>query len=170
MIFIKKSEIEDSDYHEYLFSRNELTPRIEELVSDINGYLKVEAGLSQAIVKGTLTYRLKLICSRCAEEFERIRKEYATLIISREVFEENFITEDVLKNYFEKHIIDLTQWIYDTILLSIPTKTLCKEDCKGLCPVCGTNLNLYTCNCKNEKKEIDPRWAPLLKIKEKKRR
>ena len=45
------------------------------------------------------------------------------------------------------------------LLLNLPEQVLCKEDCKGLCPECGTNLNLKDCDCGD--KDIDPRWAAL---------
>ena len=44
-------------------------------------------------------------------------------------------------------------------MLELPTKVLCKEDCKGLCPKCGKDLNLGSCDCKT--KDIDPRWQAL---------
>ncbi len=166
MIFLKKNEIVPG-YNEYTFLKKDMDIQIEELISDIDAYLDIELSLSRVIVKGNLTYRLKLQCSRCAEEFESIIKENAELIISEETMLEGFITEKELRNYTERSIIDLSQWLYDTILLSIPTKVLCYEDCKGLCPICGTNLNLYTCNCKTDNNEIDPRWQPLLKIMKK---
>lgn len=43
--------------------------------------------------------------------------------------------------------IDLIKTAYDTLALKIPIKVLCKEDCKGLCPICGSNLNIDKCNC-----------------------
>jgi uncharacterized protein len=48
--------------------------------------------------------------------------------------------------------------------LSIPLKVLCKDDCKGLCPRCGINLNDTSCSC--DTTDTDPRWAPLSKLKD----
>ncbi|MGB9809870.1 MAG: YceD family protein, partial [Caldanaerobacter sp.] len=48
------------------------------------------------------------------------------------------------------------------VILSLPMKFLCKEDCKGLCPICGTNLNYGSCSCKRE--DIDPRLEVLSKL------
>ena len=47
--------------------------------------------------------------------------------------------------------------IFNEILVNWPAKVLCKSDCKGICPKCGTNLNLATCDC--EQGELDPRMA-----------
>ena len=55
--------------------------------------------------------------------------------------------------------IELTQDVVDALLLAVPVKKLCREQCKGLCPQCGVNLNEKTCNCR--KMDIDPRWEAL---------
>ena len=57
--------------------------------------------------------------------------------------------------------IDLRPAVRETWLLSAPQFVQCSEDCKGLCPNCGTNLNESTCNCSTT--EIDPRWDALRK-------
>ena len=59
--------------------------------------------------------------------------------------------------------INLSDDIRDAVLLTIPTKQICSEDCKGLCPRCGINFNEERCSCKSE--EIDPRWEALKKLK-----
>ena len=56
---------------------------------------------------------------------------------------------------------NLDPLVTEDIFLSLPTKILCSEDCKGLCPKCGVNLNLGKCSCK---KEIDPRLAALKEL------
>lgn len=55
--------------------------------------------------------------------------------------------------------IDLADVVREQIILALPEMALCREDCRGLCDRCGTNLNLIDCNCKKD--EIDPRWAAL---------
>lgn len=55
----------------------------------------------------------------------------------------------------------------DIIRLNIPVKPLCRPDCKGLCPVCGKDLNLGECEC-SKKMQVDPRWEPLMKFTDKK--
>ncbi|HMM05124.1 MAG TPA: DUF177 domain-containing protein [Clostridiales bacterium] len=55
--------------------------------------------------------------------------------------------------------IELLPYVEQAVFLSLPMKTLCREDCRGLCPVCGTNLNEKTCSC--DKSPIDPRLAVL---------
>ena len=57
--------------------------------------------------------------------------------------------------------LDLAQLTWEDLLLFLPSKLLCRDDCKGICPQCGKNLNEGTCECK---KEIDPRFAALLDL------
>lgn len=58
---------------------------------------------------------------------------------------------DADKVYFHGPFIDLSTGIREAIILSQPINYLCKDDCLGLCPVCGINLNVKTCNCKSDK-------------------
>ena len=59
----------------------------------------------------------------------------------------------------EEGVLDLTELVRTDFLLELPTKVLCREDCQGLCPQCGKNLNFDSCQCK--KQSIDPRWEVL---------
>lgn len=58
--------------------------------------------------------------------------------------------------------LDLENFCYPDIVMSLPTKVLCKDDCRGLCPDCGKDLNTGGCNC--TKTEIDPRLAALAEL------
>lgn len=59
----------------------------------------------------------------------------------------------------ETHLVDLGEVIREYALLELPMRPLCKEDCKGLCPTCGADLNVGPCGCRND--EIDERFAAL---------
>jgi uncharacterized protein len=72
---------------------------------------------------------------------------------------ERSITPDETEiGYYEESGLSLEDVVREQVLLSLPSRTLCKEDCKGLCPRCGQNLNLATCNCNPTS---DPRWNAL---------
>ena len=60
---------------------------------------------------------------------------------------------------FFGRVIDIMPQIQESVYALIPTKVLCKEDCKGLCPNCGMNLNEGSCSCQNE--NVDPRLEAL---------
>jgi uncharacterized protein len=62
----------------------------------------------------------------------------------------------------EHHILDLTEAIRQYTVLAVPMKPLCNENCAGLCPSCGQNLNQGECGCPSP--DTDPRWANLRRI------
>lgn len=68
--------------------------------------------------------------------------------------------EDLDVSVFDGETIDVDELVREQILLALPLHALCADDCKGLCPTCGTNKNTdASCGC--EQKEIDPRWTVL---------
>ena len=71
-------------------------------------------------------------------------------------------------DYMKGFQLDIDKMVYDEILVNWPMKVLCREDCKGICKKCGTNLNVKTCDC--EKSELDPRMAAIQDIFNKFRR
>jgi uncharacterized protein len=78
--------------------------------------------------------------------------------------EEKFTTNDKANKdddliFINSDTLDITEIIENNIILTLPIKRLCKEDCKGLCHKCGTNLNFSTCHCNDD--DIDPRLAKL---------
>lgn len=98
------------------------------------------------------------ICDRCADEFERtysfdINKIVVPYLENEEDDDDCVVTEN--------NILDVDDLVYQEIILFLPHKMLCSDDCKGLCPTCGANLNREKCNCK---KEVDPRMAALLQL------
>lgn len=97
---------------------------------------------------------LGLICSRCLQPFERTFENDIS-----EQFTLDRDNKDADITFLDGDSLNVTEIITEDIILSLPMKRLCKDDCKGLCPVCGTNLNFSSCNC--SKNEIDPRLAKL---------
>ncbi|MCY6483983.1 DUF177 domain-containing protein [Clostridium aestuarii] len=103
---------------------------------------------------GKVKVTLRLVCSRCLENFD-----YPLEIEIHERFSKLDNTEDNDIIVIDDDKVDFSPIIEDNIILSLPIKKLCNSKCKGLCPVCGTNLNYSKCKC--EKDEIDPRLAKL---------
>lgn len=64
---------------------------------------------------------------------------------------------------YEGDAVNLDEIVREQILLALPTRQLCAEDCKGLCPTCGANLNAAACGCEHQ--ETDPRWSALEELK-----
>jgi uncharacterized protein len=71
--------------------------------------------------------------------------------------------EDLDFSVYEGDAIDLDELVREQILLALPTRQLCRDDCKGLCPACGADLNAQSCECPAA--ETDPRWAALKELK-----
>lgn len=65
--------------------------------------------------------------------------------------------------YYQGEGMELTDSVREQVLLAAPVKVVCSPDCKGLCPVCGKNLNESSCNC--APKIVDPRWDALKELK-----
>lgn len=101
----------------------------------------------------------KTSCDRCLKEI--VRNE-TFLVTENLVRDENHTTyEDVY--IFHGYYLDLSDVVLKNFLLNTSLKYLCSEDCKGLCPVCGADLNVSPCSCNHE--EIDPRLAVLKSFK-----
>lgn len=71
--------------------------------------------------------------------------------------------EDLNVSFFEGETIDVDELVREQVLLALPARALCGDECKGLCPVCGANKNTDSCDCAS--REIDPRWAGLKAVK-----
>ncbi|MEY8762153.1 MULTISPECIES: YceD family protein [Clostridium] len=118
---------------------------------DLKGTLSKEGDIF--ILAGKLQCLLQLTCSRCFEKFP-----YAVNIPIFEKFANNSGGDEEII-LLDGGVIDITEVLENNIILNLPIKRLCKEDCKGLCQKCGTNLNYSECHCRDD--DIDPRLAKL---------
>lgn len=115
-----------------------------------NIYRKNEVYYVELDFTGDIVFK----CNRCLEEFARkINGHLYTSIITNK---ENETDENL---FLQGDMIDLSSFIEEAITLSLPMKVLCNDKCKGLCSICGENLNVKKCNCNKEK--IDPRLEKL---------
>ena len=114
---------------------------------------------------------LEVPCSRCLEtmtvpvgtSFDLRYQPHSTNVGDRE---QEIEEDDLTTAFYQNDEIDLGQLMREQFYLALPMKPLCGEDCRGLCPICGTNLNRGTCDCKEE--SDDPRLAPLKELRSKK--
>lgn len=103
------------------------------------------------------SFTLNLSCDRCLKEFERgFSETFEHILVSHlesddELFNDYIVVEDMHLN--------LDELVVSDVMLSLPSKILCKEDCKGLCPQCGKDRNLGDCGCTELKG--DPRFDVL---------
>lgn len=124
-----------------------LPPEVKVTIQNKAGYmtLKMESELN-----------ISSHCARCNEPAGLQLTLNATKVISDEIPEEENIEYIYMD---EEKQIDITQAFGEQVVFDMPFKILCKDDCKGLCPVCGINLNKGTCDCAG--KQVDPRLAIL---------
>jgi uncharacterized protein len=118
-------------------------------------------------LRASFSGRFEQLCARCLEPVERPLEGTFDLIFRPggvdNVPGEHAITEDETEiGYYEQSGLLLEDAVREQVLLTLPGRTLCQEDCKGLCPHCGINRNLGTCEC--VEKPVDPRLAPLAGI------
>jgi uncharacterized protein len=117
---------------------------------------------------GSVRTTLEMPCSRCLEPYimpidQSFDLRYQPHAKNTGEGEREIEEDDLTTAFYENDEIDLGQLMREQFYLSLPMKPLCREDCQGLCPVCGTNLNKSTCDCKREWE--DPRFAALRKLK-----
>jgi len=103
-------------------------------------------------------------CDRCLDEFELRLDEAGRIMFSDDSDLVQSSAEEVRAFDPEAREIDITEDVRDLLLLAIPAKLLCREDCKGLCAGCGVNLNQETCRC--APRAVDSRWQALQKLVE----
>lgn len=121
----------------------------------VTGEFQNKLGVVSIQATAQFTYRAP--CDRCAEIVER---NYTVPIVHGLVTQLNDEDNDDFL-VVENMRLDVDELVRSDVLLSLPTKFLCKKDCKGLCAKCGANLNLGACQCK---KEVDPRLSALLEL------
>ena len=138
------------------------------LIGDINVVGELSKSAAKTDVKGSIKAPLEVNCTRCLTPVQR------ELDI---VFDVDFVDKGLFPDSKETHLesadldidviegneLDLSEVVREQILLNLPEQVLCREDCKGICPSCGKDLNEGECKCGEE--EIDPRWAALKDLK-----
>ncbi len=133
----------------------------------VQGEIRLMRTDRSILAEGTLHTEIEHTCSRCLSLF--------SCPLTLNIEEEYFPTTDMFTGASlplpdepdsftidGNNILDLTEAIRQYALLATPMKPLCREDCAGLCPTCGRNLNQAPCNC--PPKPVDSRWSELSKL------
>lgn len=130
----------------------------------VNVILALHKLHNQIVLETNLKLNAHFECDRCNADFDVLLfADYQIVYLFGKMSEPIEDTINVVHLPIDTTDIILDNDIRDYALLSIPMKKLCKDDCKGLCPNCGKNLNEGMCNCKNN--AIDERWIPLKNLK-----
>ena len=112
---------------------------------------------SSVLLTGTIQYTFVDECARCLENFNNTVETKFEAIIVKKINEDE--ESDEIQLILTDGCVMLDDIIKQMIYLSMPMKSLCKADCKGICPTCGVNLNYEKCKCENNL--TDPRFNKL---------
>ncbi len=144
----------------------QLDPELVAL-DDLIGEVRLMRTLDSILVTGVLGTTIGLVCDRCLTPFT-----YALELELEDEFKPSIdivsgaslptVPEDEANLIDAHHILDLTEVIRQHILLNQPLHALCEENCLGLCPTCGQNLNEGPCECGEQ--DMDRRWAALREL------
>jgi uncharacterized protein len=120
--------------------------------------------VSDIRIRGSFSGKFQVPCARCVEPVEIPLAADFDLIFKpvgadSDSPERSITAQETEIGYYLKDGLVLEDVLREQVLLSLPVKTLCKPDCKGLCPRCGVNRNSQTCSC--EEGPSDPRWQAL---------
>jgi DUF177 domain-containing protein len=125
---------------------------------------RVEGGYS---LSGRLTWHGQLECSRCLAAYDFANdEEFSLLLYPRApVAEKEILLErdDFDAYFYDDAMVSVAPIAEERIQIAVPMKPLCREDCRGLCPRCGSDLNVSECNCASD--SVDPRWRALELLK-----
>ena len=112
-------------------------------------------------IRGAVDVTLSIPCGRCLEE---VPTQICFDIDKKLDINDSVLTDDEMEenDYMIGFELDVDKLVYAEILVNWPMKVLCKEDCEGICKVCGANLNKGDCGC--QRTELDPRMAAIQDI------
>lgn len=120
-------------------------------------------------LKASVAYEQTLQCIRCLQPMTRQAASELELMIFIEQAEASpgeyqLEASDLGVLYLETGILDLEPLLMEQLQLNVPMRETCREDCKGLCPVCGGDRNIDDCECNRD--GVDPRWGSLSDLKD----
>ena len=122
----------------------------------------------ELLFSGRLRGQLIGRCGRCLDEFELTLDQPFDFMLTPQAKKtghgaEELHRDDLGLSYYSSDEIDMAPLIAEQVLLSLPTRPICSDGCRGLCGTCGTNLNNHSCNCSSI--VADPRMAPFRTLK-----
>ena len=113
------------------------------------------------LINGTVDLKVLIPCGRCLEDV--LTPIHFDIDKKLRIEEEQLVDEDMEEvDYLIGFELDVDKLVYAELLVNWPMRVLCREDCKGICKVCGMNLNKGACSC--QRTELDPRMAAIQDI------
>jgi len=154
----------------HVYQPDELDPGDERV--SLNGPAEVKGTIRRTgeavAVNGHVETRVQVECDRCLKPIALpVSTDFALEYITGADYESSSAAalseEEMSVSVFDGESIDVDEIVKEQVLLAVPARTLCREDCKGICPECGIDLNTGQCNCQAD--DVDPRWAALKGLK-----
>jgi uncharacterized protein len=133
--------------------------------AEVSGRLQREG--NDVALRGRLKSKLEVVCGRCLQPVElQISADFSERFVRAVSWaaeeQHELQSEDLNISVFDGEGIELDDLVREELLLAVPVNVLCRQDCKGLCPICGTDRNLNPCQC--EVDEVDSRWQKLKEL------
>src|ERR1700756_766704 len=115
-------------------------------------------------LRGSFQGEFEIPCARCLDPVAHVLKGDFDLLFrplgaDADSSERSITTPETEIGYYEDGGLALEDVVREQVFLSLPARSLCREDCKGICPRCGINLNSESCTC--DRAPSDPRWSAL---------
>ncbi len=170
-LIIRISQLSEGIHHYQLISHlmlkhhgaSALTSELgiaENFQENINVDASLEKTTRQLYLRAQVSTKVKFQCDRCADDFDLPIQTSYNMCYTYDEKDSEFLPDDELRTiHIGTPYLELVDDVRDIILLTIPMKLICKENCQGLCPDCGINWNSERCAC--AEKNTDPRFDLL---------
>lgn len=119
-------------------------------------------GNRKLALKGHGSLTLSIPCSRCLTPVSYLVELLFDTVIDMNLTDEERARDLDEQPYVHGYNLDVDQLVFNELLMNFPMRVLCREDCKGICNRCGTNLNIETCDC--DTRALDPRMSVIQDI------
>lgn len=141
-------------------------PFVEAAGIDLDGPLRVQLELQPAgadvVARGRLAGAARMSCRRCLEPVIDRFEEPVTIVFRAGASAADAAADEAWLLPEQAREVDLTDPMREHLILAVAEFALCRPDCRGLCPSCGTDLNTGSCDCRVS--ETDERWAALKRL------
>ena len=161
---IQVGGLADGIHHYQLAAASDSLKLDERFLDQVVVEATIEKSGTQVYLGAEVLAKASFDCDRCLLPFvSPLRSSYRMYYVTDGGAEGNIDPSELQVMPPGFSVIDLQEDVRQTVMLSVPLKRLCTEKCKGLCPHCGTNWNVGSCNCAEQ--AVDPRWEQLIRLK-----
>lgn len=143
-----------------------ITADVEEVKTPVEFEGTLKKDTAAYVLDGTLSIVYNLVCARCLKPFSRCEKVGVHVFLRKlthDAHQADTEEDEEILYYENEEEVDMTDYLRGEVLLGVPSKAVCSESCKGICPICGEDRDSGICTCKDE--HIDAKWAKLTEIK-----